>query len=222
LSPDNITGFTLLELLISIAIFAVLITTLFGTYAMVFGTSRPMEESTRISQMAGTCLNQILWDLQALRVTPAHLLQKPDSANLSDPLTFTCETDSTGFSKLRFASENHLPFYGSREGGIAEIVYYIQETPQMGKILRRADRLFFHEPFEANEWDPILCSHIRSLDFDFIDSDGDRSDDWNSNLEKFQFATPTAVAIRLELEMGSTRRYFETRVAIPVIRNPMK
>ena len=207
-------GFTLIEILIAIFIFSIIITTIFGSYNAVFSGVATINESMGQSNMAQACLNRMTTDLQATWVETPPMYAKPEFNAPPDPYRIYGRTEDVGdssFDRLRLASLAHLPLYDDQTGGIAEIVYYVQETD--GKyVLRRGDRLFpFSSEFEESRWDPVVCKNIKSLTFTYHDSE-ETFDEWDSDAAEFGYATPSAISISLEIGNEDRSQTFKTTV----------
>ena len=214
-------GFTMLEILIAIFIFAIVITALFSTYRTVLSEARVVDEGTSTYEMAKNCLNRMIFDLQSAYIPLAPLYKIADMDDPPNPHRFTGEVADIGegtFSKLRFASLAHVDLEGSLAEGIAEIVYYVQETDTNGYVLRRADNLYPYKEFEENRRDPVLCESIKALTFTYYDQEGREYEVWDSESDSFAYATPTAVNLKLEVLGGAGSLNMETMVLLPVVR----
>jgi general secretion pathway protein J len=130
--------------------------------------------------------------------------------------------DNAAFAELRFSSLRHLAFNTSRGDGIAEIVYYIQKSETNGYLLRRSDRVDIQKPFEKNNKDPVLCNRITSFQLIYYNQGEESFENWDSDSSEFEYATPKAVGIRLEMETASGPQIFETMVNLPVFREKQK
>ena len=217
--PDP--GFTLLEILIAISIFAIIVTTIFGSHNFVFSSAKVVEEDLAAYEMAKGCLSRITDDLQSLHVCLPPEYTPPDSDDEEDPFKITGETadaGSEGFSRLTFASHAHVSLEKNIQEGIARIVYYVQESDEKRYVLRRADKLYPYEPFEEKKSDPVLCENVKSLVFKYYDEEGSEYDIWNSDSADLDYSTPRAVRITLEIGDDSSFLPFETMVKLPVFR----
>lgn len=215
------TGFTLLEILIAIFIFAVVVTTIFGSFNFVFSTTDSFESGMAIYESARNCLNRMTTDLQAVHVAFPPAFAPPGSGASPDPYRIFTETNSiahTVFPRLRFSSLAHVDFEKSQQEGIAEIVYYVQPGDNQTFILRRSDSLYPYKPFQEKGTDPVLCENLKSLKFTFYNTAGIDSDHWDSDSAEHKYATPRAVAILLELADKSFSHQFTTLVVLPAYR----
>ncbi len=228
----NTRGFTLLEILVAIFIFAVVMTTLYASFNAVISKNEAINEGRGVYEMARNCLDRMADDLAAVYVERPPLYEPPDFDDPEDPYRFVASEEIVGsesFSRLRFAADAHLPMGGEKTRGIAEIVYYLKESEAMdpGFALRRADTAY---PYDASEYasyeesapDPILCRGVKSFSLDFRDSEGEWQPEWDSENSRGKFATPGAVRIQLKVSDGSNSHAFETTVTLPVRREALE
>jgi general secretion pathway protein J len=218
-------GFTLLEILIALFIFAVIVTTVFGSFNFVFGKIGIIEESKATYEMAKDCLNRMSIDLASayFLLPPAYKPPKEDS----DPDAYRlvgeiAAVGSEDFGKLRFTAMAHLPLQQHHRDGVAEIIYYVTAARDGTKALRRSDRLDFSEPRDDLSGDPILCENLRTLTFAYIDAEGEERELWDSDASDVGFATPRAVRLRLEIGSEDNFHTFETTILFPQYRRPLE
>ncbi|UCD88686.1 MAG: prepilin-type N-terminal cleavage/methylation domain-containing protein [Desulfobacterales bacterium] len=214
-------GFTLLEILLAIFIFAIIVTTVFASYNAIFHDSGSIDQGLSSYEMAKNCLNRMIVDLESVYVVQYPKYTPPDVDDPPDP--YRMVGDSTvikteEFPKLRFSSLAHLPLNGKIEKGVAEIVYYVQDSNVNGFVLRRADTLYPDQPFAERTSDPILCEGLKSLTFTYYGPDGEAYDFWDSDAKDWEYATPKRIKIKLELANHSDSMVFETMVTLPVYR----
>lgn len=213
-------GFTLLEILIAIFIFAVIATTIFGSYNLIFSSTGALDSGIAIYESARNCLSRMTVDLQSVYVAfPS--AYTPEVGTSPDLYRFAGDTvtiGAAGFPRLRFTSLAHVAFDKSRSEGIAEIVYYVRPGEDGTFSLRRADALYPYEPFREKGTDPILCENLKSLKFTYYDAQGVDTDRWDSDSDDVQYATPRAVGIALEIGDESFSQQFTTLVGLPSYR----
>ncbi len=215
-------GFTLIETLIAIVIFATLVITVLFSYNSMFMSSRAINDGTGIYEMARTCICRMVLDLESILISGPPAYSPPIDDKPPDPNRLIGDETTVGgnsFSRLRFASSAHLPMESDLMGGVGEIVYYVQAGVFDKFVLRRSDSLSpSYEEFEEKESDPILCENVKSLTFEYYDEEEDAFDYWDSESTEFGNATPRSIKIRLGLGRGDEERIFETRVTLPVYR----
>jgi general secretion pathway protein J len=218
-------GFTLLEIMIAIFIFAVVITTIFTSYNAVSSGNEIIDQDTASYEMATNCLNRMIMDLKSIHLTlpPGYAPPAPgESHELYRVVGEIINIQGTSFPRLRFTSLSHISFGEKEERGIAEIVYYVQAAENGNFMLKRADKLYPYGEFEEKPGDPILCNNVKSLTFKYYDNDGTDYDLWDSDSEDYGYSTPKAIDIRLELAEGSGSLNFETRVNFSIYREKKK
>ncbi len=224
-NQQPVAGFTLLEILIAIFIFAIIITTVFASYRIVFSNTDTINKDITSYEMARNCLNRMIMDLQSVHVSLPPGYMPPDFDDPPDLFRIVGEATTikgSDFPWLRFTSLAHLPLGKSRPSGIVEIVYYVQGTDDAGFVLKRADNSYPFQDFEEKASDPVLCEDVKALTIKYLDQEGEEYDVWDSDDETYEYATPKAVKIKLELDTGSDSVLFETMVTLPVIREKLK
>lgn len=219
------SGFTLVELMVSILIFGVVMTTIFASYRTVFSSAGRVDSGIDRYDMAGICLNRMIQDLQNTHVSLPPVYRKPEFDDPPDPNGVVGESsdpENGEFPRLGFSSLAHIPFDRSARSGIARIVYYVQEGSGGDFQLKRSDTLSPTQPFERREADPVLCDHLKSLEFSYVDHEGEVHDHWDSDSDEFRYATPVAIRISVEIGLRENSIPFHTGILIPVVREPLK
>jgi general secretion pathway protein J len=214
-------GFTLLEIMIAIFIFAIIATTIFASFSSLLSGNETSDQGTASYEMAKNCLNRMIVDLESIHLTlppgysPPVLGEPPELYRIVGE---NFDIQGVSFPRLRFTSLAHLSFGGKTENGIAEIVYYVQASGDGNYVLKRADNLYPYKTFEEKTGDPVLCTDVKSLTFKYYDQDGTTYDLWDSDDEEFGHSTPKAIDINLELTESSGSLWFKTMVTLPVYR----
>lgn len=215
-------GFTLVEILIAVFILAVVTSLVMGAFNGIYEGADRVNLGTDLHEMANACLNRMAKDLQSIHVAAYPRYKRPDIDD--DPEIYHIKGDkrSTGgqsSSWLRFTSMAHLPFNHKVQEGIAEIVYYVQQTPEDDLILRRADKLYpYPEEFEENDTDPIMCEHIKRFELTYFDANGREYEEWDSESDDMEYGTPRAIGILLEIGTEEISYAFQSRIAVPAYR----
>ena len=214
-------GFTLMEVLVAITILALVVTTILASFNTVFSTTEILDENADILEMAKNCMQRLTSDLESIHITQRPLYKPPEFDQPPDPyriVSTTGDSGGTGIAKLRFTSRAHISLENSPRKGIAEIIYYVQAGNDGDLQLKRADNLYPYPDFEERSSDPVLCKYVKSLAFKFYNQDGIESDAWDSDSDEFGYATPKAIAIKLELVNKASSYTFETTVYLPMFR----
>ena len=216
-------GFTLLEVLIAIFIFALVASAIFTVYTGTFRIIDESESRADICEMAGIALERISEDLESAYVS--NLTQTPgsDKANPAMVLLVGEKKELMGRScgALRFLSLAHLTF--SEEEPVAkptEIVYYVATKGEEGLLeLYRSDTPLSHERPDAESGGLLLCEGFLSIDFTYYDSDGEPHETWDSGGGESKGKLPSRVSISMEFADSTnpdTPYKFMTGVAIPM------
>ena len=214
-------GFTLMEVLVAIAILAIVVTTILASFNSVFSTTEVLDESADLYAMAKNCMKRIVLDLESIHIVQRPIYKPPELDQPPDPYRIVATTNDIGgmgFAQIRFASRAHVRLEKSPREGIAEIIYYVQPRDDGHLVLKRADNLYPYPDFEERGSDPVLSKYVKSLAFKFYDQEGLEYDVWDSDSDEFGYATPKLIAIQLELANKSTSQTFETRVFLPLLR----
>lgn len=214
-------GFTLMEVLVAITILAVVVTTILASFNSVFSTTEILDENADIYEMAKNGMKRLTADLESIHISQRPLYKPPEFDQPPDPyriVTTASDMDGMGIAQFRFASRAHISLGKSPGKGIAEIIYYVQAGNDGDLVLKRADNLYPYPAFEERASDPVLCKYVKSLAFKFYNPDGTESDAWDSDSDEFGFATPKAIAVKLELTKKASSHVFETMVSLPVFR----
>jgi general secretion pathway protein J len=215
-------GFTLIEILVALFIFAIVATTIFGSYNSVFSNAESIKDDMTSYEMAKNCLNRMIIDLQSLHVSLPPAYSIPGNDDGPDPYRLVGDTTDVinkSFARLRFTSLAHVALGTDPRQGIAEIIYYVTPTDEGKFILRRSDRLYPYEPVEGQTGDPVLCENIKDLEFKYYAAEGEVFESWDSDSEDVKHSTPQAIGIKMVLGNELRSQVFETTVKLLLYRN---
>lgn len=226
----NRNGFTLLEILIAIFIFAIVMTTIYSAFNAVVSRNEAITEGQGLYEMTRNCLDRMINDFSAIYVERPPQYEPPDFDDPPDPYRFVCTEEMVGtenFSRVRFAANAHLPMGKDETTGIAEIIYYVDEieTPELQYVLRRADTVYpydIDDGFKEEGRDPIICTNVESFSVVCFDADGESHAEWDSEERIGKYATPRSLGIKLSVSENETTYPFQTAVTLPVYREKME
>ncbi len=216
-------GFTLLEVLIAIFIFALVASAIFTAYTGTFRIIDESESRADIYEMAGIALERISEDLESAYLSNMAQTPGSDEANSGMVLFVGEKKELMGRScgALRFLSLAHLTF--SEEEPVAkptEIVYYVAGKGEEGLLeLYRSDTPLSHERPDAESGGLLLCEELSYIGFIYYDADGEPHETWNSGEGESKGKLPSRVSISMEFADSSnpeTPYKFMTGVAIPM------
>jgi len=196
-------GFTLLEILIAMFIFAVVLTTIFTSYTGTFRIIEETESQADIYAMARTVLIRMQEDLESIHFKETGA-SKPEGSSL-EPAIFLGENKEIkgrDADTLRFLSRAHLIFDEEDENpGVAEISYYVSENEVEDSLaLYRSDRPELEEPQEEGTGGLILCDGLFSVNITYHDADGEMHENWDSSEDEFKHKFMTRVALPMARE----------------------
>lgn len=219
-------GFTLVEVLVAITIFAIAVSTLFASFNIVISNIDPMNAGLNNYEMAQSAMDRIQKDLMSLCLTHDPIYTPPDMEGSDDPDRFRfvsqiVSLDGNSFSQLRFASFEHLSFKRDKKSPVGIIKYYVEPLENGTLVLKRSDieSVFYNEAEENNTRnDPLLCERIKAFELVFIDQDGNTHEDWDSESSNFGFSTPYSIRIRLEIGDHERSDMFATTIVLPTYR----
>ncbi len=225
-SPDRHNGFTLVEVLVAVTIFAIAISTLFASFNIVISNINPINAGLDNYEMAQNTMDRIQKDLTSLCLTHDPIYTQPGLEGFDDPDRFrfvskTISLDGNSFSQLRFASFDHLDFNRDQKSRIGIIKYYVESSENGTIVLKRSDieSVFYNEAKEYNtKNDPLLCERVKTFELMFIDQDGNIHEDWDSDSSNFGFSTPYSIRITLEIGDQEKSDIFATTIVLPTHR----
>lgn len=219
------SGFTLIEILIAIVIFATLLTTIYASYTGTFRVIDDTESQAEIYRMASIAMERMIEDLESVYIQKGnqHASSEGDRANYFQFIGEEREIMGRRADTLRFISSAHIDFSGKDPGhGTAQIGYYLRESnDEEGFVLYRADNPLFKEtyPFDEESDGLVLCEGLASVAFTYYGEDGRTFNNWDSTSEDMENKIPKMVSITLEFENtlnpGLPFR-FMTSVALPM------
>ncbi|WP_419176036.1 PulJ/GspJ family protein [Desulfosediminicola sp.] len=215
-------GFTLLELLVSIAIFAVVISSVYGAYRATFHTISGTDKQVLRAAAARVILERVTEDLEAL-YTGEDGFFEAENKELGDGRADT----------LKFMSSAHLVFTNEQiPAGKTSIEYKVREAATGGFELIRIDTPQLPGQEDSVEDDAagdILGKGLQSFSLSYFSQTGEQSDDWQSGGESAAeadggetTALELPVLVRVEItflpESGDGRAaFFRTSIALPQV-----
>lgn len=224
INSEHQKGFTLLEILLAMFIFAVVLSTLYTAYTGTFRNIDETESQADVYRMARVALERMVEDLESayLSYRASNPKSEEDTLQPTEFVGETTEIDDRDADTLRFLSRAHLVFYEEdKEAGIARIVYEVRQSEEEEEsfVLYRSDTPGFEEGPEEGTGGLILCEGIHALDFTYYDDEGRAHDSWDSTREEFKGRLPMMVTILLEFVNKTNPESplkFTTGVALPM------
>lgn len=219
------SGFTLLEILIAIFIFAVVLTTIYTSYTGTLRVVDETESQAEIYWMARIAMERMLEDLESIYISKPPDMGKSEESH-HGPSQFVGEDrEIKGMSadSLRFISRAHIDLSDQgQETGTAEIGYYVKENYEGDHlVLYRSDRPMPEAslPLEEETGGLVLCEGLASVNFTYYEENGDVRESWDSESDELKDKIPKMVSVSLEflnsLDPEAPLK-FATSVALPI------
>jgi len=171
--PHRSKGFTLLEILMAISIFAIVISLAYGAYRATFLIIDSTESRTEIYGKASIAMDRLRSDLGSLYLGTSGFLQgEPQNIGNKEAAT------------MRFTSTAHLVLNRKEQAtGYATITYTVEEDPETGNLrLFRLDKVFRPEESEEPEASKglLLCEDLQEVLFIYHSNERGQQDNWDS------------------------------------------
>lgn len=212
-------GFTLLEVLISIALFSLVVSSVYGAYRATFQTVNGSERQAVASAAARVILERISADLVVIATDQDSFLEGKRG-----------DIDGRRADGLSCVSYAHVSFSRTEKSGGRTALVYTAKENESGLIdLYRLDSpIRPGEESEENVRGEILGKDLLSFQLTYISGDGEESDEWNSSSGEGEPANENTeekiqlpVLVRVEIMLASspddeTGTIFRTAVALPI------
>jgi prepilin-type N-terminal cleavage/methylation domain-containing protein len=217
--PRQPSGFTLLEILLALAILALVLSSLFSAYSETITTTELVEASGEVDQAARLTLAQMADDLKSV-------YQQEAAGDPTDsPYRFqggSEESDGEAVEVLNFASTAHLGFDPTGPSmSVNRIVYLLKKTGEGEKYFQliRRERPFADFQGQGDQTEVELADNVEELSLTYGDDARRTLAEWDSASPEHGGLPPRLVQIRLKVAAGASggSRTF-TAVVAPMAR----
>lgn len=175
-------GFTLLEVIVALAVFAMIVGLTFGTIASALNTRDLLEADDAVNQSARIAMSRIRRDLSL-----AYLTTNTSAVNTYQTIFVARDGNP---DRLWFASLAHQRLYrGARESDQTEITYWTEDDPDTNDamvLLRREAPRIDNYPERDGTIAP-LAYDVKAFDIRFLDS---RTNEWREEWDSTGTETP--------------------------------
>ena len=210
----RLRGFTLVEIMISILILGLVLSTVYAAYSGTMKIVRDIEYENHLYKMARTAMDRMIKDLSSLQLASGSFDLRAEKKTLSN----------REFYSLSFWSASHLAFGENEgEGSPAAISYYVEEDEGRGSFSLWRSDLSGAKPSKEKKISGgfVVCQNIDSLSLRFYDSAGRELESWDSSSFSAQQKGQAPVAVKIELALvnldDKEKPYkFMTKVFLPV------
>lgn len=215
-------GFTLLEILVTIALFAAIVAMLYPTYIGTLKNMDITESYATIYHMSRIATERISQDLESACIPNKGEDLNSDVSKSNIFIGKDSNINGKNADDMEFISEKHLSFNGDQTGGRGLIKYYLKEYEDKdGFILYRSDNQELGNKSDDDTDGLMLCEGVNSINFSYQDENGDTYDNWDSTSDSFKGKLPSMVSVELEFIDKSNPESpikFITSIAIPLAK----
>ena len=201
-------GFTLLEVMVSMGILAVLAALMWGSFGPTFEAKQLVQEQADHYHGLRLALTRM-----SREISMAFLSESYDRVNFRERLTHFVGEDSGDDDELRFTTLAHERLYvGAKESDQSIVEYRIDRDPDdrdKQALIRREKTVIDDDP-ESGGTEAVLATGIEGLDFEYWDVDEkDWSRDWDTHDTAFANRLPERVRITIHAkgDDGEVRKY---------------
>jgi general secretion pathway protein J len=219
------TGFTMIEILMAIVIFAMVVTMLFSTFNGFQVTSEAVMRDVSFNDKIRTLFKRIQLDMEQIVVLQPPVYSKPSFNKDPDPYRLVGDEVTLGqqmVSTLYFPSLSHADFGLDQRRGVARITYYVKPNDSDRFDLYRSDSLLPSSEANQSCYDPLICRDISGFEVLFFDDDGMESRTWDSEDNQFKFTFPNRIKFKITLGEGEQAHVYESIVGLSVGRVPIE
>lgn len=220
-------GFTLVEILVAIFIFAIVLSSLYGSYSSSFRLIGATRSQAEVYQMARVAMERISEDLSAT----VSSRQQWDDTVAGDVQSFVGldeNVDGRAADSLRFRSRAQLFRAGADvvPGGLSVISYAVHSAEDGGGlVLYRHAISALATDSGVDDRGFILCDHLAGVNFTYFDESGELYESWDSGSELFRGWFPARALVELDFwedGIDSSVIKFRTSVVLPSSGNREK
>jgi general secretion pathway protein J len=189
-------GFTLIEIMLALALMAFLTSLLWGTFAQTAKVKKRIEQSQDRTHTVRVALMRMSREIEMAFVTA-------ETSGTQERRTMFSGVSHADFDELRFSWFGHLRFrVDQAEGDTALVSYFSQPDPEdsmLTNLMRRETRRLEAKDIKLIPGETyLLCPGISRLKFAYYDyKQKDWREDWDTTKADGQTYLPTQVRISL-------------------------
>lgn len=213
-------GFTLLEVVVSLGIIAVLAALVWGSFAPTWEAKEEVEAQADHYHGIRLALNRM-----AREISMAYISDRFDPKRYRERPTHFVGDDSGTNDRLRFTTLAHERLYeDAKESDQAVVEYRIDRDPDdrnARALIRRVKTTIDDDP-DSGGTEAVLATGIEGLDFEYWDvEDKDWTREWDTNDTTYLNTLPERVRITIHAKGDDGKvRKFSTQTMI-FLRTPL-
>ena len=209
-SPRQQSGFTLIEVMISLAILGIIVAILYGSFWTVSRSYDEMRDRLEVEQAGRFILENLNRELRSAYLSPDN--ESLVFEGLQD------EVDGQPRDSIRFFSTAPAWGKGDEEPELKELSYSLEASetdPGVVHLYRRTAS----PSQEAGQFPEIdLGPYVQGLSLRYSDGEDAEVESWDSKAIKGERRLPAAIQIDLILGKGEWQESLTATVALPVGR----
>jgi type II secretion system protein J len=221
LQRKDLRGFTLLEVLVSVAILAIIMAAVYSAYTTNVEAIQMARENGQVQQTARIVLDRMSKDLQsAISELPV-----PSENIRLGLIGKTEEREGKRFDRIDFTTLTHLAL--SDQGSdtdLCEVGYSVVEDSEQQDILvlMRRDDGSPDEDFTEGGDIQEMARNVVEFKITYEDSGGEELDRWNAEESGAASTLPVLIKVRLVLKDNLNREHVFTTSIHPELAGKMK
>jgi type II secretion system protein J len=218
--PKDVRGFTLLEVLISMAILVIIMAVLYSAYTTNVEAIQIARQNGEVHQAARIVLDRLTKDLQSALVQVSVPSEKVKLGLVGEDH----EIDGRRADRIDFTTVTHLPLTEAGPASdLCEIGYLVEEDSEdKVLVLWRRDAPSVDDDFTKGGSLQEMARNVLEFNLTYQDSRGDVSDTWNTLEGRPGSGLPVLIKVRLVLKDELNREHVFTTTIHPELAETMR
>jgi type II secretion system protein J len=218
--PEDVRGFTLLEVLISMAILVIIMATLYSAYTTNVEAIQIARQNGEVHQAARIVLDRMTKDIQSALIQVSVPSEKINLGLVGEDH----EIDGKRADRIDFTTVAHLPLTDSGPASdLCEVGYLVEEDSEDNVlVLLRRDSPSVDEDLTKGGTLQEMVRNVLEFNLTYQDSRGDVSDTWNTLEGRPGSGLPVLIKVRLVLKDELNREHVFTTSIHPELAETIR